>query len=455
MMVVMVDGADEGDATATDASEPAADAPSSTWGLMWVSPVEQFVSLEVRTGIGRDQRCGVRIDGPQVSRQHATIERSGPLWLLRDLQSKNGSWVNARRVDVAPLQLQDVVRIGDWVGIVSTMPGREVEEGPLFSTLPSGLTLSAPTRTALGDLERIAARNIAVAIFGETGTGKEGIAQAIHHMSGRTGELIAINCATIPEAMAEALLFGHRRGAFTGADGPAEGYIRAAQGGTLFLDEIAELSPGVQSKLLRVMEDRRVTPLGSTGSTVVDFRLIVACQEHLAKLVAQGVFRSDLRARVSGVNLTLPALRERRQEIVRLFSTFVAAELGSVPPLDARLVESLCVYDWPENVRELKQVAALLAAGGGRRWTSADLPERVRAAGSASALENANGLPRDPSTRRLTWLSRHARELSRLRVALEKHDGNLTSAAVEAGIPRYRARRLLAAEAECLGGPRK
>ncbi len=444
------------DETTTEASTERAVHPEHVLGVLWLTPDERFDAFQRRATLGRSESCTLHLEGSQVSRQHASLEKTGPLWLLRDLGGKNGTWVNAQRRDVVALEQQDTLRIGDWVGVVCSVPRASIEAGELFTTLASGLLVSASTRAALGPFESFAQRDLAIAIYGETGTGKEGLAQAIHRHSGRSGRLVALNCAAVPEAMAEGLLFGHRKGAFTGAHESAEGHIRAAHRGTLFLDEIADLPLAVQGKLLRVLEERAVTPLGATEPVAIDFRLIVACQEPLSKLAAEGSFRGDLYARSSGVELTMPPLRARRQEVLRLLSNFLAEEQSPPPFLDSRLIEALCIYDWPYNVRELKQLAVVLGASGKPRLNLSDLPERFQAAPEADETEASPGAPAsDASARRLAWLSRHARELNRLRVALEKHEGNVSNAALEAGVPRHRARRLLAAEAERAGVARK
>jgi two-component system response regulator FlrC len=318
-----------------------------------------------------------------------------------------------------------------------------------FETLPTGFLASASTMAALAPLESVLKRDIPVLIYGETGTGKDVLARAIHHASGRGGPLVPVNCAAIPEGMAEALLFGHRKGAFTGAQRASQGYLRAAHGGTLFLDEVADLPLVIQSKLLRALEERAVAPLGATQPVRADWRVLAACQEPLAALVEAGRFRRDLYARLRGTEVTLAPLRERRQEIVPLFQRLLLGHGLEDAALDPRFVEALCIQDWPHNVRDLEQLAAVLAATGKTSLTSGDLPERLRhtlpAADAASARERG---PAGLSSRRKAWLSRHLHELVKLRTALEKHNGDVTNAALEVGLPRHRARRLLAAEAE-------
>jgi DNA-binding NtrC family response regulator len=422
---------------------------SATLGILWVSPEERFHELEAGGSLGRAADCALRLEGQSVSRQHARIEKDGPVWMIRDLGSKNGTFVNGRRRELAPLSLQDTVRAGDWVGVLCSMPRSELTSQRFFQELLPGVTLSAPTLAALSNLAALSAENIPVIVQGETGSGKEVLARAIHQHSGRRGPLIAINCAAIPDGIAEAELFGYKKGAFTGALEASRGRIAAANQGTLFLDEIVELSPAIQSKLLRVLEECAVTPLGTTESVPVDFRLIAASQEALEKLVQSGDFRADLYARLNGAELRLPALRERRQEVYRLLREALQQALGWLPPFHPTAVERLCLYAWPYNVRELCQLARLLSISGKAAFCLEDLPQRLL------EPELPDGLP--PSTpkagangaspQRQGWLARHSDELDRLKQALHQYNGNLSEAARATSIPRHRARRLLAAEA--------
>lgn len=447
----MAHGDGDSGITRTYGEGPAEFAPQHLFGIEWLVPVGRFDPIEHGAIVGRAEGCDVQLQSDEVSRQHARFVRGAVGWQLSDCGSKNGSWLNGVRVSGAELHVQDVLRIGDWVGIVDSVPPSAVAAVPRMVRLSSGILLSPATLDALPSFRILSSPDLAVAIYGETGTGKEGLARAIHQSSGRLGPLVAVNCATLPEGMAESLLFGHLKGAFTGAHQSREGYIRSAHGGTLLLDEIADLPLTVQAKLLRVLEQHHVTPLGASTSVPVDFRVIVACQEPLSELVEQGSIRADLYARVNTVELCLPPLRQRRQEVKPLLDEFLAAR-GRVPALDSRAVEALCVYNWPYNVRELQQVAALLSAEGTPQVGVDDLPQRFRRH-AAGSIESAREVIAEPSARRHAWLMRHARELEQLRVALEKHGGNVSAAALDAGVPRHRARRLLAAGEE-RGGAR-
>jgi DNA-binding NtrC family response regulator len=216
-------------------------------------------------------------------------------------------------------------------------------------------------------VERLARSDLPVLVGGETGTGKELVASAIHHWSARRqGRLVSLNCAAIPETLVESELFGHERGAFTGAVASKPGLLEAAGGGTVFLDEIGELSPGTQGKLLRVLDTRRVTRLGEIKEREVDLRIVAATNRNLEDEVREGRFRRDLFFRISGAMVWLPPLRERPRELPLLAQTFLnqaCVRIGRSPMvLGPAALEALCGHDWPGNIRELRNVMEYVTA---------------------------------------------------------------------------------------------
>ena len=275
-------------------------------------------------------------------------------------------------------------------------------------------------------IEKVAATDATVLIIGESGTGKELVAQMLHRTSGR-GEaaFVAVNCAAIPETLIESELFGHEKGAFTGAHRRREGKFEEADGGTLFLDEIASMPLPLQATLLRVLQEWRFTRLGGSGETEVDVRVVAASNRDLPQLVKDGEFREDLYYRLNVVPIELPPLRDRRDDIPLLAKTFLeqasarhGREVGALPPSIVRL---LMDYGWPGNVRELSNaIERLVLLAEDERLSVEDLPAPIR--------ENADGagatvrLPAEG----LVW---DAMEESLLRQALDRVSGNRAAAA--------------------------
>jgi len=233
-------------------------------------------------------------------------------------------------------------------------------------------------------LRAVAAKDVAITLIGESGTGKEVLARRAHELSERRqNPFIPINCAAIPEALFESELFGHERGAFTGASDRARGKVEAAEHGTLFLDEIGEMPLAMQSKLLRFLENRRFMRVGGSVKIEANIRLIFATLRPLREEVSAGRFRADLFYRIQGITLNVPALRERRADIAPLLAQFMAqlsARHGVRPPRLTRQAKALLLrYDWPGNVRELKNVVETLCLlRDGRQARVSDLPDTVR-----------------------------------------------------------------------------
>jgi transcriptional regulator with PAS, ATPase and Fis domain len=239
-------------------------------------------------------------------------------------------------------------------------------------------------RAVLDRINRVADTDASVLIRGETGTGKEVIARLIHASSTRSsGPFVAVNMAAIPDSLAESELFGHVRGAFTGADKPRVGRFLSAHLGTLFFDEIGEMPRNLQAKLLRVLQDREVTPLGSAQQIPADVRVIAATHRNLEEMVRDGTFREDLFYRLEVVPIEVPPLRARRDDIPALVEHFRrevnAREGRTVPGFAPEVTDRLCAHDWPGNVRELENlVQRLVVVAANREVTLTDLPSHLR-----------------------------------------------------------------------------
>ncbi|MBI5477415.1 MAG: sigma 54-interacting transcriptional regulator [Deltaproteobacteria bacterium] len=259
------------------------------------------------------------------------------------------------------------------------------------------LVAKSPRMTRMLELaERAAVADTTVLITGESGTGKERVARFIHQRSRRSKQpFVAVNCGALPESLLESELFGHQRGAFTGAVANREGLFEAASGGTLFLDEIGEAPPSVQVKLLRALQEHSVRRVGATKDVAVDVRLLTATNRDLEQLVASGSFRKDLFYRLRVIPLELPPLRERRDDILPLARLFIARTCreNSCGPcaLSSEVLDALCAYPWPGNVRELENAIerAVVLAEGQPKIELTDLPVelRERAAVAAQADE--------------------------------------------------------------------
>ncbi|MDP6467799.1 MAG: sigma-54 dependent transcriptional regulator, partial [Pirellulaceae bacterium] len=298
--------------------------------------------------------------------------------------------------------------------------------------------ISKPMRDLFSQLERAARAPIDILVRGETGTGKELIAREIHRLSDRSnGPFVAVNTAAIAESLAESELFGHVRGAFTGADTERQGVFEQANGGTLFLDEIGDMPLPTQTKILRALQEREIQPVGSAKSIAVDVRVITATHQDLPLAIDDGTFRQDLYYRIRGIELQVPPLRRRREDVILLASYFlerVAKNSSESPQLDSRAVDRLLSHNWPGNVRELEQTitsAAVMAEAG--RIRVGDL--RLAHAEVDTELGDFSALLNLPLTEAKSQLVENF-ERKAIERALSHHAGNVSAAARQLGIHR-------------------
>jgi DNA-binding NtrC family response regulator len=379
--------------------------------------------------VGRDSRrilsrhgktASISVPDHEISRKHLAVRRQPAGWEVADLGSKNGILVNGDPARVTTLTDGDVIEAGGT--LLMFREDGDPHDDDSDRDLAAETTTPIPFRTVSRELEhridqlvKIARAGVAVLIRGETGTGKELVARAIHEASGRRGTFVPINCGALPRNLIESELFGHRRGAFSGATEERDGLVRRANGGTLFLDEIAELPEESQVALLRVLQDGEVRPIGASDAVKVDIRIISATHQDIPARITDGRFRQDLYARLAGFEMVLPPLRERREDL----GTLIAAILPRMTPhpertsLHRSAARALLRYAWPLNIRELEQTlrsAVALADTGEIRFEH--LSEAIR-----------TYLP--PSIASLRPEDRVLRE--RVIELLREHDGNVSA----------------------------
>ncbi len=419
--------------------------------------------------IGRAEDNDVRIEHASVSRQHAVL-RFGASISIEDLGGANGTFVRnpargdkvAETLSMKRLASESAeIAIGEtmMLGEVTMLLRRAPESISSFGDLTgdqepaSGFVVTDPKMKAVYAQAELAAQAmITLLILGETGVGKELLARAVHARSRRAqGPYLSINCAALSESLLEGELFGYEKGAFTGATQARAGLFEAADGGSLFLDEIGEIAPGTQAKLLRVLEERKVTRLGARQPREIDVRFVAATNRDLESEVRAGRFRQDLFFRINGLCLTIPPLRERPTEIEPLARTFLAAARAQIDRKDGLTfsTETLALlgkYAWPGNVRELKNVierAVVLCTGPAIR--PEHLPASLLGSIQLETLQRAeptveSAAPPSPPASGLGSSRWHAEikalERRRLTEALNRCAGNQTQAAKLLGISR-------------------
>jgi DNA-binding NtrC family response regulator len=399
-----------------------------------------------RTKDGEVRRLTVRVPDPWMSSTHARLVQVMGRWVLEDAGSRNGTVLNGVRHERGPLGDGDLCELGHTLFLFrEAVPTDESEApdldaGELRPPAPGLATLVEPLERQFAALETLAASSVSVLLQGESGTGKEVVARAIHGLSNRTGDFVAVNCGALPEHLVESELFGHRKGAFTGALEEREGLVRAAHGGTLFLDEIGDLPAVSQAAFLRVLQEQEVVPIGATRPVKVDLRLIAASHRNLELLVANGRFRADLLARITGFTLHLPALRMRREDLGLIMATLltrILPEGAEKVTFSAEAARALYQYEWPLNVRELeKALTTAVVLARGQHIEFEHLPETLRGEGEVHrpGAEGADNFPL--SSEEIA----HRAELIAL---LREHGGNVSAIARVLGKARMQVHRWL------------
>ncbi|MBL9023847.1 MAG: sigma 54-interacting transcriptional regulator [Myxococcales bacterium] len=353
-----------------------------------VHPVEE----DDRLVIGRGEDADIVVDDSRASRRHVEIALRGGRLFVKDLGSRNGTRVGTTvlKSEERALSRGDEIGVGPARVTVIALPTPQT-----FGPTDEVVVADARMKELFDLVERLAGVPTPVLIRGETGAGKEILAARLHERgSRRTGPLVRLNCAAVPESLIESELFGHEKGAFTGATEKKRGYLELADKGTLFLDEIGDLPLAMQAKLLRALETQRVQRVGGREELAVDVRFVCATHHDLEGMVERGAFRRDLFYRIAGFVLEVPPLRERKTEIVPLAETFThrfAKKLGKLaPPISEGARAALLAHTWPGNVRELKNaVEHAVVLSNGAAIDATHLPRSVleRTATSGSSMQ--------------------------------------------------------------------
>ena len=394
--------------------------------------------------VGQGPACEVRLSDREVSRRHASLELSGRRLRIRDLDSTNGTFVDGLAIVEALLMGDEVMRIGRTALQVHAEQGAAVDTPAAANAFGKLLGTSPEMRKLYPLCQRLASSDVPVIIEGETGTGKEVLAEALHEQGARaSGPFVVFDCTAVAPSLLESELFGHEKGAFTGAVGARKGMFEQADGGTLLIDEIGDLDLAMQPKLLRVIERSELRRLGGDRPVRVDVRIIAATRRDLDRAVQTGRFRDDLFHRLAVGRIELPPLRRRQGDVTGLARHF-ARQMGGAK---ARIPDDILLgweeYNWPGNVRELRNaVARYLALGdraqlesGTSEAAAAPAPKRpTETAASEDLIEQviASGLPLTMARQKVV----EEFERRYIERVLAAHGGNVVRAAAASGIAR-------------------
>ena len=399
------------------------------------------VLLDEERTIGSGAKADLRLSDDTVSALHLTVKPSGAHFVVRDSGSTNGTFFEGSRVTELELSPGATLKVGkSYLRIQPQQRALEVapSQARRFGEL---VAESFAMREVFAVLELAAASEVTVLVPGETGTGKELVARAIHEASARRGKpFVAIDCGALPESLLESELFGHVRGAFTGASSSRVGAFARANGGTLFLDELAAVSPSVQARLLRVIEERKVKPVGADEEKKIDVRLVAASRVDLSTRVAEGAFRPDLYFRLSVLTVELPPLRHRREDIPAIVAELLRLRGFESTDVSGPNLDVLRTHAWPGNVRELRNVIERGLAMAPRSRSFAELKISV-----AAQADPGDGFPVRTDLKFMDAKDQVIDSFERkyVRALHERHQGNVSAAAREADVDRKHWRELL------------
>ncbi len=307
--------------------------------------------------VGTTDGCDLRLTDDRVSGRHLAVTPRERGFLIRDLDSRNGTIYQGTALSEATVPAGATLKLGRSFLRLQPLP-QSIEVTPSQSRRFGEMVAeSLAMREVFAVLELAAASDVSVLLEGETGVGKELAARAVHDASDRRrGPFVALDCSALPETLIDSELFGHVRGAFTGATGTRKGAFQRASSGTLFLDELATIPPNVEARLLRVVEERKVRPVGADSEIDIDVRIVAASREDLLARVTEGAFRPDLFYRLSVVRVQLPPLRARREDIGIIVGELLLSRGREMGEVSGPNLERLFAHDWPGNVRELRNV---------------------------------------------------------------------------------------------------